>query len=157
MTSIAQSGISIDLVPGWEARFQRSGASPDAVSAQSLQGGDQYSVVHLSNFSLPPDSGDYGSGAVEIMRTADVLVVLTEFGPASVGTPMFASQGLPRIVPADFDPNRLQRVLAGQAGAQKFFTVSGRAFGIYVVLGSYNRRFRTTAMINELIRGIVIN
>ena len=156
MTSISQSGISIDLLTGWEAKFRRSGNDPDVVSAQETHPGDQYSVVHLSNFSLPADSGDYGSGAVEIMRSPDVLVVLTEFGPSSVGTAMFAAHGLPSLTPADFDPNRLQRVLVGQAGAQKFFTIGGRAFGLYVVLGSYTRRFRTAAMINQLIRGIKI-
>jgi hypothetical protein len=43
---------------------------------------------------------------------------------------------MPRPELADFAPNALQRRLPGQLGVQRFFTSNGRAFCLYVVLGS---------------------
>ncbi|MEI7592270.1 MAG: hypothetical protein WCK41_03520 [Actinomycetes bacterium] len=161
MTVIAQSGIQVDLPAGWEGRIQRGpdliapagGALNDGLLAN---GGRFYTVVHAANFALPTEVADYGGGAVEVMGRKDLLVVLCEFGPESVGQPMFASAGLPTVTANDFGTQSMQRVIEGQGGCQKFFTVQGRAFCLYVVVGSYLRRFRTVPLINELIRGITI-
>jgi hypothetical protein len=42
----------------------------------------------------------------------------------------------------DFDPRKLQRTLHGQSGGQWFFNTGDRAFTLYVVLGSHDRRAR---------------
>jgi hypothetical protein len=89
------------------------------------------------------------------MRASHLLVNLAEFGPGSVGTALFGTlAAMPRLRPVDFDPLRMQRTLAGQSGAQRFFTLRGRAFGLYVVLGSHRRRFSTVAVLNDVIGAI---
>ena len=71
------------------------------------------------------------------MRSPDVFVVLFEYGPESLGTPLFAAQGVPARRRADmFGSKRLQRPLPGQLGCQRFFTANGRPFCLYVVAGS---------------------
>src|SRR5262249_3036501 len=95
-----------------------------------------HAVVHLANFALPEHRDDFGGGVTTAMRSADVFVVLFEYGKESVGTPLFAAQGIPRVDAAMFNSKRLQRPLPGQLGCQRFFTANGRAFCLYVVAGS---------------------
>jgi hypothetical protein len=129
LTTVAAHGLRVDLPPRWEARLYLRDAT--AGVRESIN-----PVVHLGNFALPPRRGDYGSGAVEAMRASHAFVALVEFGPGEAGTPLFASRGLPRPELAEFAPNALQRRLPGQLGVQRFFTDNGRAFCLYVVLGS---------------------
>jgi hypothetical protein len=93
-------------------------------------------AAHGLRVELPPRRGDYGSGAVEMMRAGHVFVALVEFGAVEADTALFAARGIPRPELADFAPNALQRRLPGQLGVQRFFTENGRAFCLYVVLGS---------------------
>jgi hypothetical protein len=95
-----------------------------------------HSVVHLANFPLPEQRDDFGGGVTPLMRSPDVFVVLFEYGPDSLGTPLFAAQGVPVVRPDMFGSKRLQRPLPGQLGCQQFFTANGRAFCLYVVAGS---------------------
>lgn len=93
-------------------------------------------ALHLATFALPPVRGDFGSGAVDVMAGDDVFVALVEYGPESLGTPLFARAGLPRRLEAgDFRSNALQRWNPGQAGLQVFCTEAGRPLSLYVVLG----------------------
>lgn len=93
-------------------------------------------VVHLANFALPEDRGDFGSGAVDIMTAGDILVVLFEYGPESAGTALFRQRGIPtQLTPAMFSAAALQRSRPDQAGCQLFFSVENRAFCCYTVLG----------------------
>ena len=160
MTVLDQSGITVTLPAGWEGRIYRRAA--EAPSAQAGQAGPSgpsertNTVVHVANFPLAPDVADYGGGAVEIMTNRDLLVVLCEFGPSSVGQPLFADQGLPRLTPDDFGTHSMQRVIEGQGGAQRFFTEAGRPFCLYVVLGSYARRVRTVPLVNEVLAAVQI-
>lgn len=93
-------------------------------------------ILHMGNFRLPSERGDFGSGAVDIMGPHNLFIAVLEYGPESVGTELFAPQGIARVGPTDFNPNCLQRRLPGQAGYQRFCTVSERAFCVYIVLGS---------------------
>jgi hypothetical protein len=68
------------------------------------------------------------------MRSGDVFVTLFEYGPESVGTPLFASAGIPRLTADQFGSRRLQRTLPGQLGCQLFFTADQRPFCLYVVV-----------------------
>ena len=96
--------------------------------------------MHLANFALPEQRGDFGSGAVDVMRSGDVLVVLFEYGPESIGQALFRRRGVPRNLRPDmFSGSALQRTVPGQAGTQIFFTEADRAFCLYVVLGKHQR------------------
>ena len=152
--------IETDLPPGWEGRItRRTEPSPaaDGVAARGAPGERTHPVVHLANFALPEDRGDYGSGAVDVMTGRDILIVLFEFGPEAVGQPLFARRGLPRtLTPARFSPNALQRTRPGQAGRQIFFTEQARAFSLYVVLGSHAAAPTLTPKANAVLRATTI-
>jgi hypothetical protein len=145
------TGISLDLPRGWEGRVRGAlrsasvGQRPDPV------------VVQAANFALPPTLGDFGGGAVETMTTRDLFMTLFEYGPESVGTPLFARQGMPRSLgPADLDPWSLRTPLPGMSGIQVFFTEAGRPFCLYVAVGSHHRRFRTLPVISSILQTVAI-
>jgi len=142
---LSAHGLDVDVPPGWEARIMRR-------EVQSF-GEQPRPVVHLANFSLPEERGDFGAGVVERMRGRDTFVVVFEYGPDSVGQPLFRHQGFPRLTPKHFSARRLQRTLPGQAGAQLFFTAGGRAFCLYAVLAD-GRNVRTAAaQLNAAVAG----
>ena len=160
MATLAGYGISLDLPTGWEARITMREPEP-LNSAQAMATADGRTattgaLVQAANFALPTGAGDFGSGAVELMSNPDLLVILFEYDRASASAAMFAASGVPRVKADDFSPVALQRVLEGQGGVQKFFNQAGRAMCLYVVLGSYARRFRTVPLINELLAGVQI-
>jgi hypothetical protein len=109
-------------------------------------------IVHLANFGLPEERGDFGSGAVELMGERDVFVVLFEYDHASAETALFAPKGIPRALAAsEFDPLLLRRGIQGQTGYQSFFHEGGRAFCLYVVLGSAARRNALVRLVNAVL------
>jgi hypothetical protein len=177
-------GITTTLLPGWEGRImkraepelgQANGPDPRLVTPPpadppppgsgglAANGGDTalpertYPIVHLANFALPDDRGDFGSGAVELMRDHNLFIALFEYGPESVGQPMFDTQGLPRSLrPEQFAPNALQRTISGQSGLQVFFTEGNRAFCLFVALGSHANRVRLVKQANEALASLTI-
>lgn len=145
-TTIAAHGLRVTLPHRWEARmFLRD--------ALTVAGESAHPVLHLGNFALPPGRGDFGSGAVEVMQAGHAFVALLEFGASEAGTALFAARGIPRPLRADFAPNALQRRLPGQLGVQRFFTENGRAFCLYVVLGST----RLAAQLVDEVHGVLGN
>lgn len=90
--------------------------------------------MHVASFPMPEERGDFGVGVTELMRSGDVFVTLFEYGPESLGTPLFATDGVPHLTVDLFSSRRLQRTLRGQIGAQLFFTANGRPFCLYVVV-----------------------
>jgi hypothetical protein len=116
-----------------------------------------YPVANFATFALPGDVGDFGSGAVNLMGPSDIFATLFEYGPESLGQPLFARQGIPRALStADFRPYVLRRGLNGQSGSQWFFTDAGRAFTLYVVLGSHVQRSRLVPRVNDLIGALSV-
>lgn len=154
---VAAHGLRVALPARWEARLYLrdtpDAAVPDAgarlvhPAAYGHPGESMNPVLHLANFALPPGRGDFGTGAVERMGPAHAFVSLLEFDAEEAGRPLFAAQGLPRPGVREFAPNALQRRLAGQLGVQRFFTEAGRAFCLYVVLGS---RQHAAALVDEV-------
>jgi hypothetical protein len=156
VTTLEGESIEVELPTGWEGRIaSRNGGSAPRGSAE-MSGGTS-ARVHAANFALPPDVADFGGGAVELMSNRDLLVILFEYDTASAGTPLFAANGIPRVGVDDFDPYALQQVLPGQSGVQRFFTAAGRAFCLYVVLGSHIRRFRTVPVVNDVLAATKIS
>src|SRR5207302_8852974 len=82
--SLAAHGLALGVPPGWEGRIQRR--------AISLTQERTRAVVHLANFALPEQRDDFGGGLTPAMRSPDVFVVLFEYGPESLGAPLFASE-----------------------------------------------------------------
>ena len=162
----------MDLPKAWEARIglrarpatpfatARVGAAPGggcrcgrrerlaavdevAAGADGWAGERAFPVSHVANFALPTTRGDFGSGAVEVMGEAGVLMALVEYDPLDAGSRLFdRARPIPRI--AEFSPDTLQRRVYGQLGYQRFFTEAGRAFCLYVVVGSI--RFAPTLL-----------
>jgi hypothetical protein len=171
VSDISAFGISATLPAGWDGRiFRRAVVTPEAAAAPqsrsaasatteptSPEGGTVHPVAHLASFPLPAVRGDYGSGAVELMGTMDVLVCLLEFDPTSTGTALFARHGIPRFRAREFAPGTMQRTIAGMCGAQAFFSESGRAFSAYVVLGSYPLRDTLAPAVNVLLGSVQID
>ncbi len=153
MAELRGGGIGVDLPVGWEGEiFDRT----PTIAGRSLGGpvGDTEvarNVVHLANFALPGERGDFGSGAVELMNSGAVMVILFEHGPESVDTPLFAREGIPVLTADEFHPQQMQRTLQGQSGRQIFFRHLGRAFCLYVVLGSHRQRQALVPVVNDVL------
>jgi len=127
VTDLDNLGIRVNLPRGWEGRvFRRPAAGEVAAEAAdgpaAPPGQTTNAVVHVATISLPPGVGDFASGAVENLGALDALIVLFEYDREAATTPLFAAEGMPRVLtPADFSPTMLQRALRGQAGVQLFF------------------------------------
>ena len=152
MTQISDRGITVDLPAGWEADFYRRNAA-FAPLAEGHAPEVTTTIAHFANWPLPNERGDFGGGAVELMRLDDILIVLFEYGEAERGTALFSSTTVPwPLRAADFDANRLQRPLPGQAGLQQFFSsASGRPFCLFVVLGSGRDAEALVTQANEVL------
>jgi hypothetical protein len=139
---VAHRGLAVVTPRGWDARIYQRVAGPDKEVTRP--------IMHAADFALPNVRGDYGSGAVEIMSPDHVFLSLIEFDSADASTPLFKNPRPARITAGEFGPNQLQRGLPGQAGAQFFFSEQGRAFCLYVVIGSYDNRATLVARANEI-------
>jgi hypothetical protein len=142
-------GLAVDPPSGWEGEiFQRPVVTATelrsagvAVAADAPAGGVPTPIVHLANFPMPAQRGDYGGGAVELMGRGHVFAAVLAHDPAEASSPIFARQGVPWPLRAeDFDPNQMQRTFSGQSGCQRFFRVGERPFCLYVALGSHRMR-----------------
>jgi hypothetical protein len=164
-------GITTTLPDGWEGRImkradpvpgQSASPSPAFLSAATAAGSpsaDQtFPVMHLANFAIPDDRGDFGSGAVELMGPSNLFITLFEYGPEQIGQALFSTQGLPRQLSAhDFSPSALQRTITGQSGCQRFFTEAGRPFCLFVALGSHDNRAALVTQANTALATIVVD
>jgi hypothetical protein len=138
---LAAHGLSCAVPNGWDVRIeQREQSSVNVPTTDLPMGGFVHPVLHAATSSLPPRRGDYGSGYVEKMTPSDVFVSIAEFDHEAGETAMFLDGLPPALRSADFHPEAQQRVIAGMCGSQRFFTTNGRAFGLYVVLGSWLQR-----------------
>jgi hypothetical protein len=168
VTRLDSYGISVALPAGWEGEIYRRPPAVEGLRAAGAPGAGEAAgapdgepdgeppVVHAASFALPPERGDFGNGAVDLMGADDVFVSLFEYDPASATTPLFASSGVPRLDDADFAPTALQRAFPGHSGCQRFFHVGRRAFCLYVVLGSHRFRTRQVRRVNALLDGLQI-
>lgn len=151
MSRITRGGVSVEVPPGWEADIQGGGHQLLA------DGSTQATTLQVASFPMPAERGSFGAGAVELMRNDDIFITLFEYGPESVGTPLFDREGAPRAVASgDFDRDALQYGIPGQTGLQYFFTERGRAFSLYIVLGSHLDRADLVPRVNAVLGSLVI-
>ncbi len=148
MAAIEAHGIAAELPRGFEGR----------IFVRAVPNGTTYPVAQFATFPIPDDVGDFGGGAVNLMRPGDVYATLFEYGPESMGKLLFARQGRPsNLAPEDFSPMTLRRGLGGQSGTQRFFTESGRPFSFYAVLGSHVLRRSLVPKINSLLDALSVS
>ncbi len=165
MTELAAHGIEVSLPAGWEGRLFRRPAAGEVASADAGVEGEPaapaettHAVLHVSTIALPLGIGDFASGAVDQLGNDDILIVLFEYDPSSIEQPLFKAAGVPRQLAAeDFNPNVMQRAIRGQAGSQTFFNDQGRAFCLYVVLGSFARRRELVPRVNQVLATLTID
>lgn len=158
MNTLNGGGVSVGLPGGWEGEVFNRTPEFDGRSLNGPAGEAEVArnVVHLANFALPAERGDFGSGAVELMNSGALMVILFEHGPESVDTPLFARSGVPQLTPEEFHPQQMQRTLMGQSGRQIFFNANGRAFCLYVVLGSHRQRNVLVPLVNDVLSTLEI-
>ncbi len=124
MTELRAHGISLAIHRGWEARVWVPDLPPPA---------ENHPVVRLANFALPSSRNTYAEDVADGLRPGQVVASLAEFSPALADRGLYEPQGVPRVHVGDLDPRAVQRQGHGRAGVQRFFSVEGRAFSLYVV------------------------
>ena len=146
MTRLAAHGVAIAVPHGWEGRILRRRAINQDERPRT--------VMHVASFPMPEERGDFGVGVTELMRSGDVFVTLFEYGPESLGQPMFDAHGIPHLTRDLFTSKRLQRTLPGQVGCQLFFTAGRRPFCLYVVVAGRGHLDRLLAQVNKMLAGL---
>lgn len=146
---LERNGVRMEVPPGWEGRMGQLSASGEGEST--------FQVIHASTVPLSGPRADYGGGVVERLGSNDVFIALLEFGPEEAGTALFKDvDELPTLEVSMFHRNQLQRRIRGQAGVQHFFTLKGRPFCLYVVLGSIANARELVVKANDLLHGLAI-
>lgn len=141
--SLQGFGVSITPPTGWSARIFNHAGDPDS---------DNRPTVHLASFRLPEDNADFGSGVIDAMSAADTFLALAEYtpdcylpGPGAVrldpSAGAFASVGVPVLRAADFSPHVVHGNTSppNATAAQATFSVGGRPFTVYTVVGDTAR------------------
>jgi hypothetical protein len=154
-TRVRARGLGIDLVRGWEAEIRPVSAHIAASTASTDRPPD--AVLHAANFALPPVRGEFGAGAVEVMRSGHAFVAVVEYGAETVGLPLFDHPRPSGLLAADIDEGQLQRWLPGHAGCQRFFSEAGRAFCLYVVLSGPTVRRVLVPRVNEVLATVTVD
>lgn len=128
---------------------RRDAATPDAgnLEAQDVT----RPVLHACTRAMPTARGDFGTGVVDLLGPDDIFVALVDYGTEVADQGLFEKQGLPRLAPSQFGPNRLQRPLPGLSASQHFFSSGGRAFCLFTVIGSHARRMASVPRAAELV------
>jgi hypothetical protein len=124
MVRIADHGLSLRVPTGWEARLWMPDLSPPAINLP---------VIRLTNDAMPMSRNTYAVEESEKLRRSQVVATLVEFDPALADVGLYGPQGVPVFTADDLDPRALQRAQEGRAGLQRFFSVNGRAFSLYVM------------------------
>jgi hypothetical protein len=151
-------GLRVDSPPGWQVAINRRPRTPDALvpdtAGRMVPAEDvTHPVLHACTRAMPTERGDFGSGVVDILGSEDVFMALIEYGSEVADRGLFAKQGFPKLAPSQFAANRLQRPLPGRSASQHFFSVGGRAFCLFTVIGSHSRRMATVPRAAEVVRG----
>ena len=153
MPTLQAYGLSVDAPAGWDASIykrQDDGFALQHLPAEqaALHAVEYQPIMHLCTKALPVVRGDMGGGVVASLGPQDVFLVLFEYGGSSLGQPLFGGTVPWPLLPDDFDTATLRTQLPGQLGCQRFFTVNGRSFMLYVVLGGTAARAQLVAQVN---------
>ncbi|HEY6566821.1 MAG TPA: hypothetical protein VI341_04800, partial [Actinomycetota bacterium] len=89
-------------------------------------------------------------------RTGGAIVSLIEFDPDLANVGLYAPQGAPTLRPRDLDGRALQIPRRDQGGVQRFFSMSGRAFSLYVVASLDRATERRLDAVNEALTSLQV-
>jgi hypothetical protein len=90
------------------------------------------------------------------MSPTDMFLTLFEYTDGGTGA-LFGHQGVPWPLSGnDFSPTAVRVPQGNQTGCQRFFSVGGRSFGLYVVLGSHTLRALLAGRVNAALAGVRI-
>jgi|SRR5690554_4101494 len=145
MSKFAAQGIRIDVPDGWEAVDR---TPPEAVD----DGSRPAPTLHVSSVLIPEEIASFGGPVAERMTSDDTFMTLIDYGPELAGTPLFASEGLPTLDASMFHRETVLGGLEHQTACQHFFTYEGRAFCLYVILGSHIDRADLIPKVNSMIQ-----
>jgi hypothetical protein len=146
--ALSAHGIAANLPAGFEGRiFVR-----ESVGAEISR-----PVAQFATFAIPEGIGDFGGNTDTNLGPSDIFAVLFEYGPESVGTALFAVQGVPSgLTTKDFLPYVMRPGVGGSLGIQRFFTASGRPFMFYARLGSLQQQVVLVQKVNQLLSNLNI-
>lgn len=147
MVRLAGHGVAVEVHRGWEARVWR----PD-VASPAVPG----AVVRLANFALPDTKNTYAAEVADDLRPGHVLVSLVELDPALADRGLYATQGAPTVGIDDLDPRALQAAGPGRLGVQRFFSLHGRAFSLYVMAREGPRLEHALHAMNASLRSLAV-
>jgi hypothetical protein len=148
VTELSAHGITMPLRRGWEARVWVPDLPPPA---------ENHPVVRLAHFALPNSRNTYAEDVADGLRPGQVVASLAEFSPALADRGLYAPQGVPRVQVEDLDPRAVQRQGHGRAGVQRFFSVRGRAFSLYVVAREGDGLPAALAALDAQLRDVVVD
>lgn len=124
MTELRAHGLALTVRRGWEARIWLPDQPPPA---------ENRPVMRLANFALPSTKDTYAEDVADTLRPGQIVASLAEFAPRLADRGLYAPQGVPSFDVEDLDPRAVQRHLPGRSGLQRFFSVRGRAFSLYLI------------------------
>lgn len=145
MPRLSGHGLGVDLPRGWD------GAISKRTDSRALP------VLHAASMPLPAERADSGGGVVERLGWGDVFLCLLEHDRAGIDTAVFANQGVPTPLSPDlFAPRALQGMRPVQSGGQWFFSLHGRAFCLFVVVGEHRRRHRLVPPVARVLESLEV-
>jgi hypothetical protein len=148
---IAAHGIAAEPPRGWDAVIYQRPPQVHGVVGRALGAAPEtpLPILHVANFALPGDRGDYGGGVVTGMRAGGVFAAVLQHHPAEVHEPLFAGRPPPwPLEPDHVHPDALPRRFTGGAGHQSFFVAAGRPYCLFVVIAGYPQRARLVPLVN---------
>jgi hypothetical protein len=148
MNELRAHGLAVPIRRGWEARVWVPDVPPPA---------ENHPVVRLANFALPPSRDTYAEAIADTLEPGHVVASLAEFSPSLADRGLYAPQGVPRVGIDDLDPRAVQRQARGRAGVQRFFSVAGRAFSLYVVAREGRGLADAMRALDEQLAGLVVD
>jgi hypothetical protein len=145
MSQVSAYGISGAIPDGWEARIYRHE--------------DGEPTLHAANFALPPHDAEFGTRATQRMPHGGVFLSLTEYRTGegiAVEHGLFAHPPPNSLDPGDLSSRALLHARPRQRGLQRFFSTSGRAFCLYVVVSDSAHVDGRLAAASRLLRSLEI-
>jgi hypothetical protein len=124
MVTVRGHGLAVHIAAGWEARMWLPDLPPPAINRP---------VVRVANFALPASRDTYADDVADRLEPGGVVASLVEFEAGLASHGLYASEGVPTFGERDLDPRAVQVQGDGRVGLQRFFSVEGRAFSLYVI------------------------